>query len=177
MSRAIQILKSLGQRSYRRAFRDDIGTGLAFQIKLLRERRGQTQEELAERIGKRQETISQWENPNYGRYTLKTLLELAEAFDVALIVRFAPFRDLAYWTATITPDRLAPKTYEEEMASDEMKLYSEAATEFLPKQHVEEGYIYEEAILNTRDQGQSVTSSLISEGSTSGGSLFGRSAA
>jgi transcriptional regulator with XRE-family HTH domain len=112
-----QVLRSLEDREYRREFAADVGTGLAFQVRLLREARGWTQEQLAHQMGKRQETICQWENPNYGRYTLKTLDELAAAFDVALLVRFAPFRELVDWLIDLTPERLAPPPFEEELPS------------------------------------------------------------
>jgi transcriptional regulator with XRE-family HTH domain len=110
-----QILESLEDKEYRREFAADIGTGLAFQIRLLREDRGWTQEELAHRMGKRQETISQWENPAYGRYTLNTLKELAAAFDVALLVRLAPFSELVDWSISLTREDLAPRSFDEEL--------------------------------------------------------------
>lgn len=109
-----QIWHSLEDEEYRREFNTDVDTGLAFQIKLLREKNGWTQEELAQRAGSKQETISQWENPNYGRYTLKTLKSLASAFDVGLMVRFVPFSELVLWNATLTPQRLAPPSFNEE---------------------------------------------------------------
>lgn len=114
MTKRQQILRSLENTEYRREFAADIGTGLAFQIRLLRENRGWIQEQLADRMGKRQETISQWENPDYGRYTLNTLRELAAAFDVALLVRFAPFSELVDWSINLTPERLAPPSFDEE---------------------------------------------------------------
>ncbi|MBI4298924.1 MAG: helix-turn-helix transcriptional regulator [Chloroflexi bacterium] len=114
MNKYQQLWKSLENQEYRRAFTNDIGTGLAFQIRLLREQNEWSQEELAQKITKRQETISQWENPDYGRYTLNTLKELATAFDVALIVKFAPFSELVDWTGTLTPQRLAPPSFDKE---------------------------------------------------------------
>lgn len=117
MTKKRQIWKSLRDKEYRTAFAADVSTGLAFQIRLLREKMGWTQEELARRTGKRQETISQCENPNYGRYTLVTLKELAAAFDVALVVKFTPFSELVDWIAHLTPDRLAPVSFDEEYES------------------------------------------------------------
>jgi transcriptional regulator with XRE-family HTH domain len=115
MTKRQQILRSLESEEYRREFAADVGTSLAIQIRLLREKLGWTQEDLAQRMGKRQETISQWENPDYGRYTLNTLKELASAYDVALLVRFAPFSDLVDWIANLTPQRLAPPSFAEEL--------------------------------------------------------------
>ena len=73
-----------------------------------------TQEHLAQKTGKKQETISSWEDPNYGSYTLNSLKSLAAAFDVALMVKFAPFSELIDWSTSLTPDKLAPSSYEEE---------------------------------------------------------------
>lgn len=109
-----RIWESLKDVEYRREYSADIGTGLAFQIKLLREKNGWTQDRLAGLTGKQQETISQWENPDYGNYTLNTLKSLASAFDVALIVKFAPFSELAKWMSALTPERLAPPSFGEE---------------------------------------------------------------
>jgi transcriptional regulator with XRE-family HTH domain len=114
MTKMEQLFRSLEDAAYRRAFADDVGTGLAFQTRLLREDRGWTQEEMAARMGKSQATISQWENPAYGSYTLNTLKELAGAFDVALMVRFAPFSEIVEWSVGLTSVRLAPPSFEEE---------------------------------------------------------------
>ncbi len=114
MDRFQQVWGSLQDEEYRREYSADVGTGLAFQIKLLREKNGWTQQQLAERAGGQQETISQWENPNYGSYTLNSLKSLAAAFDVALMVKFAPFSELVEWSADLTPERLAPPSFTEE---------------------------------------------------------------
>ena len=94
---------NLKDKEYRRAFvRSHIRNGIAFQIHAMREKKPWTQEQLAKQIGKQQAAISRLENPDYGRFTLKTLEELADVFDVALIVRFAPFGDLADWDLTLS---------------------------------------------------------------------------
>jgi transcriptional regulator with XRE-family HTH domain len=115
MDKKQQLWKSLEDKEYRRAFSADVGTGLAFQVRRLREKARWTQEQLAQRLRKPQPQISQWENPDYGRYSLSTLKQLAAAFDVALIVRFAPFSELVDWTANLTPERLAPLSFGEEL--------------------------------------------------------------
>jgi transcriptional regulator with XRE-family HTH domain len=122
MNKYQQVWKSLEDEEYRREYSADVGTGLAFQIKLLREKNGWTQEALAERTGKQQETISQWEHPDYGSYTLSSLKTLAAAFDVALMVRFAPFSEVVEWNANLTPDRLAPPSFAEEQAANKRRV-------------------------------------------------------
>lgn len=111
-----QFIKSLADTEYRKAVVDDlVGTGLAFQIRQLRNARTLTQKALADQIGNNQVTISQWENPNYGKYSLSSLKELAAAFDVGLLVRFVSFGELADWTIDVSPERLVPKSYGEEL--------------------------------------------------------------
>ena len=111
-----QLWKSIEDKEMRREFNLDFDTSLAFQIKLLREKNGWTQQQLAERVDSKQETISQWENPNYGKYTVKTIKSLATAFDVGLMVKFAPFSEVIEWNANLTPERLAPPSFDEEEA-------------------------------------------------------------
>ena len=120
MDKSAQIWESFKDPEYRRLFADDVGTGLAFQVRLMREDRGWTQEELGKRAEKKQESISQLENPNYGRYTLATLKKLASAFDVGLAVRFVPFSELVDWTVNLNPQRLAPKSFVEEQRQPTM---------------------------------------------------------
>ena len=116
MSKSQQIWSSLQDEEYRREYAADVGTGLAFQIKLIREKNGWTQQELADRVGSHQPTIHQWENPDYGNHTLNSLKSLASAFDLGLMVKFVPFSELVNWNANLTPDRLAPPNFEEEAA-------------------------------------------------------------
>ena len=57
---------------------EHINVGIAFQIRSLRNRQNLTQAKLAEKLGgkKKQPMVAEWENPNYGKYTLGTLKEL-----------------------------------------------------------------------------------------------------
>ena len=89
---------------------------ISFQIKALRltEERNWTQKELALRTGMKQERISVCENPNYGRFSLQTLKQLASAFDVALIVRFAPFSELVEWESNLSTESLEVKNFDKE---------------------------------------------------------------
>ena len=119
MSNKSDFLGTLRDKEYRKIFNEEqVGVALAFQIRQLRDAQELTQAALAELTGKAQETISQWENPNYGRYTLKTLKELAGALDVALLVRFVSFGELFEWSRDVHPGRAIPAHYEEEQEQD-----------------------------------------------------------
>lgn len=69
--------------------------GIAWQIKLNRELRNMTQAELAAEIGTKQSAISRFENPGYGCYSLKKLMEIAHVFDCALMVKLISYSELA----------------------------------------------------------------------------------
>jgi transcriptional regulator with XRE-family HTH domain len=108
-----KLLERFRDKTYRHLMASQlVKRGLAEQIHEMRLDRGWTQAELAQASGKVQETISQLENPDYGNYTLKTLQRLAEAFDVALIVRFAPFSELAHWITDLSPEKLAVSNFD-----------------------------------------------------------------
>ena len=115
-----QFAQRLADKEYRDAVVDEyITEGLAAQIHETREARGWTQAELAERTQMAQESISRLENPNYGSYSLKTLKRLASALDVALVVRFVPFRELVDWVADQSTTDLAVAGFDEEACCPE----------------------------------------------------------
>jgi len=82
-------------KRYRDAFVEHrISEYLPLKIRAIREDRELSQKELGELFGKAQSWISKLEDPNYARFTLTTLLQLAAAFNVALKVDFVPFSEL-----------------------------------------------------------------------------------
>ena len=68
-----------------------VRTSIAWQIRELRESNQMSQSELAKRIGTRQSAVSRLENTEYGRASVQTLLDVATALDVALVVKFASY--------------------------------------------------------------------------------------
>ena len=110
-----QIRDSLTNKEYREALAiEHVNTTLAIQIRKMRESRGWYQDDLADKLDKHQETISQWENPDYGRHTITTLKFLAAAFDVALLVKFIPFSELVRDMVNLSEIRLSPPSFSEE---------------------------------------------------------------
>jgi transcriptional regulator with XRE-family HTH domain len=117
MTKREELRKSLEDKEYRREFGDDVETTLAFQIRALREKHGWTRRDLAIRTGSSLAAVVLWEDPDGEPFTLQEIKNLAKAFDVALIVRFAPFSELIDWLADLTPDRLSPQSFDEEERS------------------------------------------------------------
>lgn len=67
---------------------------VALQIKTLRQQRGWTQRQLADRAGMKQSRISAMERTDYSSWSLSTLRRLAGAFDLRLRVTFEGFGSL-----------------------------------------------------------------------------------
>lgn len=69
-------------------------SSIALQLKALRLQRKWSQEELGRRAGMKQARISAMEQASYASWNIRTLRRLAEAFDLALIVKFESFGTL-----------------------------------------------------------------------------------
>jgi len=68
-----------------------------------------------------QNNISRLENPDYGKFTLSSLKRIAEALDVALVVRFVPFSQYVKWLSGtpyldegLRPEALAVESFDQE---------------------------------------------------------------
>lgn len=106
------LIDSLQDKEYRDLYvAENIDTGIAFQVRAMRDAREWTQSELGARTGKQQEAIARIEDPNYGNYTLRTLKLLALAFDVALVVRFEPFSRFVDYITKLAPTDLAVPSF------------------------------------------------------------------
>jgi transcriptional regulator with XRE-family HTH domain len=114
---ARQLLDSWKDRNYRAQFvRERVQSSVALQVRALREQRdGMTQAQLAERMGKAQPWISQLENPDYGKMSVATLLDLAVAFDVDLEIKFRPFSRALYELSRQDPGYFEVPSFDEEM--------------------------------------------------------------
>ncbi len=115
----------LKEPEYRHEFVSaNIDTGLAFQIRALREQRKWSQQELGRRIGRKpgqeQPGISKLETAGHA-FSLATLKKLAEAFDVALVVRFVPFSEAANWVSNLGPGSLEVASFPQDRGFDEVR--------------------------------------------------------
>jgi transcriptional regulator with XRE-family HTH domain len=108
-----KLTNELKNKQYRDAFVSaHVDIGIPHQIRILREQRGWTQQDLADRTAGKQAWIAKIENPNYTGFSLKTLKKLASAFDVAIIVRFVPISNLVKWELEISPESLQALSFE-----------------------------------------------------------------
>lgn len=127
-----ELIAELRDKDYREGFVEaHVGDSIAFQLKAMRMSKGMDQRDVAGLLGnpKLQPMVSRYENPDYGKYSVSTLLELAKAFDVALVVRFAPFSELLDWDLDVSAGKLCPKSFVEDFKQDAIEGVTHMLTE------------------------------------------------
>lgn len=92
----------------------EVVTALAHQIRSVRVQRGWSQLELAKKLGTTQTAVSRLEDPSYGKFTLKTLLDLSKVFDAGLQVKFVSFMTLLSETYFVKTKTRQVSSFEEE---------------------------------------------------------------
>src|SRR5580704_4129648 len=99
----------------------NLDKGIAYQIRATRDERKMSQSQLASKAGMAQNNISRLESPDYGKHTISSLKRLADALDIALVVRFVPFSQYIDWISGtphldrgISPTALAVPSFEDE---------------------------------------------------------------
>lgn len=104
---------------YRKAFvAAQINIGIPFQLRALLKGRGKTQDWLAKQTGMLQPRVSGLLTPGKTRPNIETLRRIAEAFDCGLIVRFAPFSELAHWSETFDPESFHIPSFDAELSQE-----------------------------------------------------------
>ena len=90
-----------------------IRTYIALQVRELRESKNLSQSDLAAKTGTHQSAISRLENTDYGRMSVQTLIDLATAMDVALVVKFASYEDFLSQHSDVRPSALSAESFSE----------------------------------------------------------------
>jgi transcriptional regulator with XRE-family HTH domain len=98
-----KLLLKLRKKPYREAYvGETVRRWMAHQIRAIRESRNWNQGVFAKKLGKPQSVLSRIEDPSYGKLSVQTLLEIAAAFDVALLIRFVSFPAFVAATRNLT---------------------------------------------------------------------------
>ena len=128
-----QLLQNFKEsKDYRHAFVEEkVRTGLAVQIKAIREQQTLTQPALAQLMGKAQSWVSRLEDPNQPPPTISSLLQVAEAFDVDLNIHFGSFSELLDHLNNMTPESFRVPAFEEELPDLEKEAAALTAQEAL----------------------------------------------
>lgn len=110
-------LAKFRRKSYRDGYlQSKIRGMIAYQIQALRERTGLNQTDFAKKIGETQSVVSRLEDTECGRVTVLTLLDIACALDVALVVKFASYPDFLSQTRDASAAALQPDTIQQSLA-------------------------------------------------------------
>jgi transcriptional regulator with XRE-family HTH domain len=112
----------LVDKKYREAFVSSrLAQTIATQVRVLRQKEEMSQKDLARALGTSQNAICRLENPKYGRPNISTLKTVAEYFDVALVVRFAPFSELVDWALNKSPESVDVPCFDDDLGFVERK--------------------------------------------------------
>lgn len=132
LSRRTLTKKLLTSRAFRKRYVwEHLKRSLPFQMRTLRDERGWSQERTAQELNKTQSMISRLESPAYGRMSLQTLVEIAEGFDVGILIKFVPFSRLVKEYEDVSSSALSAQSVTEKEEAD--KLQAWAAEELLTR--------------------------------------------
>lgn len=148
------IWKYLSDRVFRRSYVEEhVRAGVAHQIKAMREARGWSQAQLAEKCGKSQSNIARIEDPDYGKFSVQTLLEIANTFDVWLSLEFVSFGKGLARTANRSLHALNAQSFEDEVKTrtTEMLTVSPSASRLRFTFEHPEGPAFGEVIFSNRE--------------------------
>lgn len=110
-----EFVSLLKDKEYRDAFvAASINIGVPAQIRVLRKQRKWSQGKLADEAKMLQPAISRLEDPDRGSVNLTTLLMLAAAFNVGLMVKFVPFSEMVDRKLKLSLKSLEVPSFDEE---------------------------------------------------------------
>jgi transcriptional regulator with XRE-family HTH domain len=110
-----QFIEQLADPEDRREFmRDQVRTRFALLIRALREQedRQWSQTELGRQMGKPQSVISRIEDPDYGKLSLETMFEVAEAFGLPLWIDLPEWDDWFRVIRNVEASRLHRESFD-----------------------------------------------------------------
>ena len=114
----LKALSRFSSKKYRDVYMQSrVRGGIANQIQALRAKVGLTQAAFATLTGKKQSVISRLEDTAYGKMSVQTLLDIATALDVALLVRFVSYPEFLARTADMSQAALQPATIHESLSA------------------------------------------------------------
>ena len=123
-----ELVSELADEEFRHEYMmDQVRSYIAFQIRALREQRQWNQADLAAASGKTQSVISRLEDPDYGKLSLQSCLEIAIAYDIPLLVQFVEWEDWLTRMSNVSPSALRKRSFDANRLFEINRRLSEAA--------------------------------------------------
>ena len=117
--------KILSSRQFRQSFVwEHLKRSLPFQVRTMREEREWSQQKAGEELKKPQSVISRLESPAYGKLTLQTLVDIANGFDVGLLIKFVPFSRLVKEYDDVSFTALSAKSISDPKEAAQIKAWA-----------------------------------------------------
>jgi transcriptional regulator with XRE-family HTH domain len=125
-----ELVRELADEEFRHEYMmDQVRSYIAFQIRALREQRRWSQEDLAKEADKTQSVISRLEDPDYGKLSLQSCLEIAVAYDLPLLVQFVEWDDWLYRMSNVSPSALRKRSFDAEKLLEKHRRLSATAND------------------------------------------------
>ncbi len=127
-----EFITMLGEKEFRDEFvADKVKSRIALMIRALRDQegRGWTQTELGKKMGKPPNVVSRLEDPDYGKMSLQTLLEVAAAFGLPLLVDIPSWDDWVRKMGNLTESSLQHQSFD-------LTAFTEPATNSMTSTHI-----------------------------------------
>lgn len=111
--RFARLVPKLAEEAYRNSYvAHQTRQFLARQVRALRG--DKSQKAFGTFLDKPQSVVSRLEDPNYGKWTLQTLFDVAASLDRAVIVRIVDFPTFLRFTSNMTDAAACPESYNQE---------------------------------------------------------------
>lgn len=108
-----QIAAQLTNEDFRKSFMEsNVKMSVATQIRALRGDKSQA--EFGRMLNQTQSVVSRFEDPDYGKWTLQTLLGVVTSLDLALVVKIVDYPTFLRSTSDYDRESLAPESYKPE---------------------------------------------------------------
>jgi transcriptional regulator with XRE-family HTH domain len=120
---------------------EHVRNGIPFQIRAMRKENEWSQQDLAEAAKTSRTVITRIEDPNYGKLSLKTLLAIASAFNVALLVKFVPFSRLLKEYEDVSWQALSAESVTHKLEAARLSAWADGASDAFGTVKTESGDI------------------------------------
>lgn len=83
-------------KEYREAYMEaSVEQAISWQVKINRQKRGLTKQQLADKVGVKVRVIERLEDPEINDHSIELLVKVAKAFDCALSIKLLSYEQLA----------------------------------------------------------------------------------